>query len=133
MIGKTVVDKIRYGLQDALDYAKGEGAVEVFPPPLSKDPPGLRTPARARRDEAARKAGSLRRLKGDSVTSTSAEDSTTPQQMKYWRRTMGWSQVEAAKELGISASSIENYERGSRREDNRPVEIPKPVDRKSVV
>src|SRR3546814_5092509 len=99
-MSKTVFDKIMAGLQDALDYAKGDGALEVVPPPLSKDQPGLRTPARSRRDEAARKAGSLRRLKGDSVTSTSAEDSTTPQQTKYWRSTMAWYKVDAAKEIG---------------------------------
>jgi len=37
------------------------------------------------------------------------------------------SQREAAEALGISMSSVQLYERGSRREDGRPVEIPKTV------
>ena len=30
--------------------------------------------------------------------------------------------------IGISPGSVELYERGARREDNRPVVIPKPVE-----
>lgn len=50
-----------------------------------------------------------------------------PAQFKSWRETLRLTQEEAADLLGISASSVANYERGSRREDNRPVEIPKTV------
>ena len=48
----------------------------------------------------------------------------TPDDFKAWRKSMDWSQGEAADALGISRGSVENYERGSRREDGRPVEIP---------
>jgi transcriptional regulator with XRE-family HTH domain len=41
---------------------------------------------------------------------------------------MGLSQQSAADALGLSKGSIELYERGSRREDGRPVEIPKAVE-----
>lgn len=52
----------------------------------------------------------------------------TNDQFKAWRRHVGLTMVEAAKALGVSTGSIELYERGSRREDNRPVKIPKPVE-----
>lgn len=52
----------------------------------------------------------------------------TPEQFKAWRAHMKLSQVSAADALGISRQSIENYERGSRREDERPVIIPKTVE-----
>lgn len=51
----------------------------------------------------------------------------TPEDFKLWRRMMALSQTEAAEALGLSKGSIENYERGTRREDDRPVEIPKTV------
>ncbi|HTV69311.1 MAG TPA: helix-turn-helix transcriptional regulator [Rhizobiaceae bacterium] len=51
----------------------------------------------------------------------------TPEQFKAWRRAMGLSQGEAAGILGLSRGSIENYERGRRREDDRPVDIPASV------
>jgi transcriptional regulator with XRE-family HTH domain len=51
----------------------------------------------------------------------------TPEDFKAWRKAMGWTQTEAAIELGISRGSVELYERGSRREDGRPVEIPRTV------
>ena len=41
-----------------------------------------------------------------------------------WRSRLGLSQDEASKALGISRSSVLNYECGSRREDDRPTEIP---------
>lgn len=47
--------------------------------------------------------------------------------LKRWRQAMGFSQSEAAAELGVHVSTIENYERGTRREDNRPVAIPHAV------
>lgn len=51
----------------------------------------------------------------------------TPDHFKAWRRTMGFNQQEAADALGISKSSAINYESGKRREDGRPVVIPKIV------
>lgn len=48
----------------------------------------------------------------------------TPEEFKAWRLQCDFSQTEAAEALGVSRGSIENYERGTRREDARPVEIP---------
>lgn len=53
------------------------------------------------------------------------EDITmTPEDFKAWRSVMGLSQAKAAEVLGVSKPTIENYERGTRREDDRPVVIP---------
>jgi transcriptional regulator with XRE-family HTH domain len=41
---------------------------------------------------------------------------------------MGMSQQQAANALGISKSSVVNYETGSRREDERPVVIPRTIE-----
>ncbi|KAA6205649.1 MAG: XRE family transcriptional regulator [Candidatus Tokpelaia sp.] len=49
------------------------------------------------------------------------------EKFKLWRKKMGFSQIEAAKALGISRLSVQNYERGMRLEDGRPVRIPHPV------
>lgn len=57
----------------------------------------------------------------------------TPNDFKAWRLARGFSQQEAAERLGISRGSVENYERGHRREDHRPVEIPLPVERSCQV
>jgi DNA-binding XRE family transcriptional regulator len=48
----------------------------------------------------------------------------TPDDFKAWRKLMDFSQSEAAEAIGVSRGSVENYERGSRREDGRAVEIP---------
>ncbi len=48
----------------------------------------------------------------------------TPEDFKAWRSVMGLSQAKAAEVLGVSKPTIENYERGFRREDARPVVIP---------
>ncbi|MER2249674.1 helix-turn-helix transcriptional regulator [Methylorubrum podarium] len=52
----------------------------------------------------------------------------SPDDFKAWRLRLGFSQQEAADRLGISRGSVENYERGHRREDRRPVEIPLTVE-----
>ena len=52
----------------------------------------------------------------------------TSTQFKQWREFMGLSQQEAARALGLSKGSIELYERGSRRDDDRPVVVPKAVE-----
>jgi Predicted transcriptional regulators len=52
----------------------------------------------------------------------------TPEQFKTWRERMGLSQIAAAEALGLSRGSINLYERGSRREDGRPVVVPKTVE-----
>ncbi len=51
----------------------------------------------------------------------------TSDDFKIWRSTMGWTQKQAADALGISESSVLNYEAGQRREDRRQVIIPKRV------
>jgi transcriptional regulator with XRE-family HTH domain len=51
----------------------------------------------------------------------------TPEKFKSWRESLGLSQQAAADALGLSKGSIELYERGSRRDDGRPVVIPKTV------
>ena len=52
----------------------------------------------------------------------------TPEQFKAWRKHLALSQAEAATALGLSRGSVELYERGRRREDERPVVIPKTVE-----
>jgi len=51
----------------------------------------------------------------------------SPASFRAWRKRLGYSQQRAAEALGISKSSVELYERGSRRDDGRPVEIPMTV------
>ncbi|MFI0844415.1 helix-turn-helix domain-containing protein [Mesorhizobium sp. IMUNJ 23232] len=51
----------------------------------------------------------------------------TSEDFRTWRKHMGFSQTKAAETIGVSRGSVENYERGSRREDDRAVEIPKTV------
>ncbi|MCS0501607.1 helix-turn-helix domain-containing protein [Ancylobacter mangrovi] len=48
----------------------------------------------------------------------------TPDDFKAWRSIMGYSQTKAAEELGISKSSIELYERGTRRDNGEAVIVP---------
>jgi transcriptional regulator with XRE-family HTH domain len=52
----------------------------------------------------------------------------TSVEFKSWRERLGLSQQAAAKVLGLSKSSIELYEHGSRRDDSRPVDIPTTVE-----
>src|ERR1700686_2842092 len=52
----------------------------------------------------------------------------TSAEFKKWRQNLGLSQLEAAEALGLSKASIELYERGTRREDGRPVIIPTTVE-----
>ncbi|MET4636133.1 helix-turn-helix domain-containing protein [Kaistia defluvii] len=51
----------------------------------------------------------------------------TPEQFKSWRDEMGMTQSQAADALGVARGTILNYESGSRRDDGRPVAIPKTV------
>lgn len=52
----------------------------------------------------------------------------TPEEFKAWRKWIAWSQTTAAEKLGISRGSVELYERGARREDDRPVTIPATIE-----
>ncbi|PYE30239.1 helix-turn-helix protein [Rhizobium sp. PP-F2F-G38] len=49
-------------------------------------------------------------------------------EFKHWRERLGLTQKEAGVALGISTTSVELYERGSRRDTNDPVEIPPHVE-----
>jgi len=51
----------------------------------------------------------------------------TPQDFQRTRKHLKLSQQSLADVLDISKSSVELYERGTRRDDGRPVEIPKTV------
>jgi hypothetical protein len=50
-----------------------------------------------------------------------------PEQFREWRTAMTMTQQQAAEALGLSKSTIENYESGKRRDNDQPVEIPKVV------
>jgi uncharacterized protein (TIGR02391 family) len=52
----------------------------------------------------------------------------SPQEFKSWRSRLSLTQHEAAELLGISAGTIELYERGTRRDDGRPVTVPKHIE-----
>lgn len=47
--------------------------------------------------------------------------------IKAWRKTLGFTQDQAATALGVSKATVVNYEAGIRREDGRPVVIPKSI------
>lgn len=51
----------------------------------------------------------------------------TSQQFVAWRQALGMSKRAAADALGLSVPSIYNYEQGFRREDGRPVRIPRAI------
>lgn len=46
---------------------------------------------------------------------------------KLWRKDLGLTQKEAASELGLAVLTVQQYERGFRHDNNRPVEIPERV------
>ena len=46
---------------------------------------------------------------------------------RAWRKRLGWSKVQAARELGISQASVSLYEAGFRYDTPKPVIIPKPI------
>jgi transcriptional regulator with XRE-family HTH domain len=51
----------------------------------------------------------------------------TGQELRVWRKTMGWTQQQAGDALGIGSKTIENYEAGERRVKGEmvPHEIPR--------
>ena len=51
----------------------------------------------------------------------------TPEQFRAWRAGRRLSRQAAADELGISSGSVELYELGRRKDDGRPVVIPKTI------
>lgn len=48
----------------------------------------------------------------------------TNEGFKAWRKAMELTQADAAEVLGVSKPTIENYERGTRRDTGDPVVIP---------
>jgi len=48
----------------------------------------------------------------------------TSEQFKYWRKKMGLTQAGAAKVLGLSKPTIENYDKGIRRGSGDVFQIP---------
>jgi transcriptional regulator with XRE-family HTH domain len=51
----------------------------------------------------------------------------SPEGFKTWRTIMGFSQAKAGEMLGLSKSTIEIYERGTRKDNGQPIEIPETV------
>ncbi len=49
-----------------------------------------------------------------------------PSEFKAWRKSMKWTQKEAAKHLGCKSRIIQYYEKGERNGD--PFEIPKAIE-----
>lgn len=48
-----------------------------------------------------------------------------PEKFKAWRKSLGWSQKQAAEALGLRRRIVQYYEKGSR--NGAPLEIPKTV------
>ena len=53
----------------------------------------------------------------------------TPDEFKAWRDAQGFTQHQAAEELGISISAVANYEHGVRRGDGEPAIIPRAIEK----
>ncbi len=51
----------------------------------------------------------------------------TSDDFKAWRKAMGFTQAKAAEALGVSKPTVENYDKGVRRENGEPVIIPRTV------
>lgn len=51
----------------------------------------------------------------------------TPDDFKTWRKSMGFTQAQAAEALDMSRENIINYEAGQRRDNSKPVVIPRTV------
>ncbi len=51
----------------------------------------------------------------------------TPATFRSWRKSLGLTQQGAAEAIGVSKGSVLLYEAGKRRDDGRPVEIPRTV------
>ncbi|WP_455965300.1 helix-turn-helix domain-containing protein [Methylorubrum aminovorans] len=48
-------------------------------------------------------------------------------EFRAWRKELGLTQKEVASELGLSTLTVQQYERGFRHDNNRPVTIPKKI------
>lgn len=51
----------------------------------------------------------------------------TPASFRQWRKSLGLTQLQAAEAIGVSRDSVWLYEAGKRRDDGRPVAIPRTV------
>jgi len=56
----------------------------------------------------------------------------TPDEFKAWREAQGFTQQQAAEELGISISAVANYEHGVRRGEGEPAIIPRAIEKACV-
>lgn len=56
----------------------------------------------------------------------------TPDEFKAWREAQGFTQTQAAYELGISLSAVANYEHGVRRGEGEPAIIPRAIEKACV-
>ena len=56
----------------------------------------------------------------------------TPDEFKAWRGAQGFTQQQAAEELGISLSAVVNYEHGIRRDNSEPAIIPRAIEKACV-
>ena len=52
-----------------------------------------------------------------------------PDEFKAWREARGFTQHQAAQELGISVSAVANYEHGVRRGEGEPAVIPRAIEK----
>lgn len=52
----------------------------------------------------------------------------TAQEFKLWRDRLGWTQRRAADALGLSLSTVKNYELGRRRGEEEPSAVPRVVE-----
>ncbi len=51
----------------------------------------------------------------------------TRQQLLAFRKSKNWNLEKAANEIGISTASLRIYEKGERKDRDKPVVIPKPI------
>jgi transcriptional regulator with XRE-family HTH domain len=55
-----------------------------------------------------------------------------PDELKSWRVNQGFTQQQAAEELGISLSAMINYEHGVRRDNGEPAIIPRAIEKACI-
>jgi transcriptional regulator with XRE-family HTH domain len=63
-----------------------------------------------------------------SLSAQSGCPSMTPHDLRNWRANLNLTQQQAADLLGVSVTTVELYERGVRRDSNKPVPIPRYIE-----
>ena len=56
----------------------------------------------------------------------------TADEFKAWREAQGFTQHQAAEELGISISAVANYEHGVRRGEGEPSIVPRAIEKACI-